>query len=643
MSIIYLDLETADADQLWDSGPGFVRLAGLAHDEDPVITTTDIPAVVRILEQADLIVGHNILAFDLPALERYHGLDLARLVRQNRVVDTLLVARHNDPPLSGKADIRRYNLQALSQRVLGQGKVSAGSGSVLKALAKQYGGYDQIPVDHPDYVGYLIQDVELVRDLSKHLVVDEYLWREHQVLWRLGHISSQGFRVDTNLAQRLVTDRESRIEQQKQILHRDYGLPMEGKKPHTTTAGKDALEKAFADLGVEPPRTVKGALATGRDALEELIAQHSDHTELIALCQVLLAFNGERSTAQTILEHTKADGRIHPDVSASQASGRVSVTNPGLTVLGKRDRSNITERAMLLPDEGHVLIGADLGQVDARAIAMHAQDAGYIAALEPGKDLHSEMATAVFGVDNYHSTGKHPRRGEAKAITHATTYGMGPKGLAKSTGISVEDAECQLASLDEKFPVLAGWKRMIRAEGTQQIITNAFGRRMRVAPGKEYTQAPALIGQGTARDLMMEGVLRLPEWLLPGLRAIVHDEILLSVPQDRADEAQQALLSALQFDYQITEQAVPVPVTAEASDQGRDWLDCYRSESQWPEVSASHRAQQTCGDAHCTWHLPGDDEASASSLPSSAATPQAATPPAATPPARKPPSNTYPS
>jgi len=308
--------------------------------------------------------------------------------------------------------------------------------------------------------------------------------------------------------------------------------------------------------------------------------------------------------AQTLLEHTSSDGRVHPGVAAVQATGRISMTDPGLSVMGKRDRGNILERAMLLPDVGHVLIGADLSQIDARAMAMHCQDEAYIAALAPDKDMHDEMAAAVFGEAGWdRDSGHHPRRDDAKAITHATTYGMGPAALANSAGSCLADAERQLATLELKFPRLAAFKKWVRADASRQVIANAFGRRMRVQPGKEYTQAPAHIGQGTARDLMMEGVLRLPEWLLSGLRAVVHDEIVLSVPEHRADEAEAAVLQALQFAYRIGPDAASVLVLAEKSERGRDWADCYRTEkSAWPEVARNHRELPTCTDASCTWH-----------------------------------------
>ncbi|GAB3563258.1 DNA polymerase [Spelaeicoccus albus] len=605
MSIVYVDLETADADRLWDYGTGFVRIAGYAVDNRPVESTTDIAAVTRTIEQADLVVGHNVLGFDLLALERYHDLDLSRLVREDRVVDTLLAARQNDPPLSGSADARRYNLDAIAKRLGLDGKITGAGGTALKALAKKFGGFDRIPADHPDYLRYLIQDVELVRELSKHLAVDDYLWREHRVMWRLNHITKHGFRVDVDLAERLIAERQTRVRAQKKQLHDVYGLPLDGKKPHTTTDGKVALEKAFIDLGIEPPRTPTGALATGKEVLMGLEAGHPDNTGLVELCRTLRAFNGERSMAQTLMDHAGKDGRVHPGVDPHQATGRISITNPGLSVMGKRDRGNVCERAMLLPDVGHVLISADLSQIDARAMAMHCQDANYIAALEPGKDMHDEMAAAVFGESGWdRSAGHHPRRGDAKAITHATSYGMGARALADNAGISHDDAERQLAALELKFPGLTAFKTWVRDDARRQVIENAFGRRMRVRPGKEYTQAPAHIGQGTARDLMMEGVLRLPEWLLPGLRAIVHDELVLSVPESRADEAEAAVLKALQFAYRTAPGKTPVPVLADKSDRGRDWADCYRSEKKnWPEVARDHRDLPTCGDSDCTWHL----------------------------------------
>lgn len=597
MRTVYFDIETADADELYTYGPGFCRLAGYAVDDGPVILTTDMDDLCAVLQDADHLVAHNAIAFDLAALEHWHEFDVGRLVAEGKIRDTLLLARHCDPPLSGHVDDRRYNLDAIGRRLFGNGKdLSVTGESTLKELAGEFGGYDRIPVDNSSYRKYLVRDVELLREVAAYLKCDAYALREHQVMWRLSHISKHGFRVDVVEALRRQAAQQERVVVLQQRLEQVYGLPTGRQAPHRTKDGVLALEKAFADCGVEPPRTPKGALATGKDALAALVAEHLDNEPLAEMVETLRALNRERSVTQTIIDHTGPDVRVHPSVDARQTTGRISVTKPGLTVMGKRDRANILERSLLLPDEGEVLIAFDLSQVDARAIAAHCQDDGYVSAFEPGKDYHTEMAVELFGDPS--------RRNDAKPVTHATTYGMGAKGLAASAGIGQTEAQALLNTLDSRFPGLARFKKQVRAEAERNhILWNAFGRPMRVEKGKEYTKAPAAIGQGTARDLMMEGVLRLPEWLLPCLRAIVHDEIVLSVPQDRAEEAEVAVLKALQFSFAVPGAGVSVPVLAEKSERGRDWADCYRTEkAAWPEVARDHRELLTCTDVSCTWH-----------------------------------------
>lgn len=606
MTSLYFDIETASAEELYTYGPGFCRLAGYATDDGAVTLTTDMAELISVINEADRVVAHNALAFDLAALEHWYDLDVARLVAEGRVRDTLVLARLNDPPLSGHTDDRRYNLDAISKR-LGLGAKVADSGELaLKALAKEHGGYDQIPVTDERYREYLVQDVELLRRVDRFrwsngerfLKWSAYAEREHRLMWRLNHISRFGFRVDVPEAERRLAAQQGRVEVLQRQLQEVYGLPSGGKAPHRTKAGIVALEKAFADCGVEPARTAKGALATGKDALAGLLEQHPGNEPLADLVEALRGINGERSVTQTVIDHTGPDGRVHPSVAAMQATGRLSVTKPGLTVMGKRDRANVLERSLLLPDEGDVLIAFDLSQVDARAIAAHCQDPGYIAAFDPGKDYHCEMAVELFG--------DRARRDDAKPVTHATTYGMGAGGLATVAGSSKAEAQLLLDKLDRTFPKLARFKEQVRSEAERRhLLFNAFGRPMRVDKGREYTQAPAHMGQGTARDLMMEGLLRLPAWLLPCLRAIVHDEIVLGVPEARADEAEAAVLGALQFTFRLTPDSLPVPILADKSERGRDWADCYRSEkSKWPEVARDHRDAPSCTDGGCTWHLP---------------------------------------
>ena len=209
--VLYFDLETADADRLHDYGAGFVRLAAWAWGDGPVTVTDDVDALVAEIDRAAVVVGHNVLGFDLPALERYHGLDGDALVGEGRVIDTLLVARQNDPPRAGGVDRGRYRLGELGKRLVGADKLGADAdGSALKKLADRHGGYDRIPVDDSTYRAYAAQDVELTRAVAACLRVDAYCRREMRVMWRLGRIERHGVRVAVDVARDRIAAQEVR-------------------------------------------------------------------------------------------------------------------------------------------------------------------------------------------------------------------------------------------------------------------------------------------------------------------------------------------------------------------------------------------------------------------------------------------------
>lgn len=599
---MYLDLETADADQLYTYGPSFVRLAGYAIDDGPVQLTTDADGLCALIAEMDLVVAHNAIAFDLAALGRWHGLDVDALVGSGRVRDTLLMARQQWPVIKGGAG---HTLEEVASRLELGGKLVDEAGSVLKSLAREHGGYDRIPVDDPQYRAYLVRDVELQRTVFKAMArPDRYVLREHAVMHRLQTISRAGWVMDEDLVAHRLYQAQSHTQHLLEVAHQSWEVPLSDDKgrayakPAATSAGKAALKAALRAMGVDAPRTFKGGLATNAAALAGLREQHPDREDVALFCEVVAALSGERSVWQTLTGRCGPDGRVHPSVSAGQASGRISVTRPGLTVLGKRDRRNVLERAALLPDPGHVLICADLSQVDARAMAACSQDPAYMAALAPGEDLHTAVAARVFGDSS--------RRSDAKAITHGTTYGMGAGRLAEAVGCTPYEAGQMLRSFRTSYPGLETYKDQLR----QQVqlaggYLSPFGRRLAVSRETAYTQAPALMGQGTARDLMMEGVLRLPDWLAEGLRGIVHDEIVVDVRADRADEARAALEAALQFSFCPPGCANPIQVLAEVSPAGLDWADCYREEKSWPEVARAHRMLPRCDDPECTWHGPG--------------------------------------
>lgn len=579
LGTITFDLETWSASEIWTAqDPDFIRLTGYAIGENPVDTDEETTFLEFLFDSTDgWVIGHNIMNFDLIALAKFRGYNILQLAKADRCIDTKLLAFLADPPLSRtkEGEIEKiYSLENQGTKYLGEGKmvdVLTGK-SVLKELAKEFGGYDKIPKDNERYIAYLKRDVEATRGLAKVLPMSDYTRREHKIAAVAATISLNGFRVDIPLL-------EQRIEEGEQKRHRiltmlmEYGLPgpETTKAPQMTKVGKAAIDLAFSERGVTLPRTASGQPALGKEILLGVIEDiGSRDQEVTDLAEAVLGLNGIRTIYGNIHDNLVGD-RVHPDITLRQSSGRWSITNPGITVLGKRD-GKVKERQVFIADEGCVLISVDLAQVDARAVAGLSQDTEYLKLFEPGRDLHSEMAVRLFGTTD--------ARERAKAAAHGINYGMRPNKLSLTTGMTLPEAEEVVYNFESSFPRLAEWQYKVREVGqVSGVLYNGFGRLMKIEPERAFTQAPALMGQSTARDILMEGILRL--WDMGGervihmIRAVIHDELVMSVPLSEVEEIERLVEEALSFPWCPVGGTYPVQIMAGLNQRGSNWAGCY--------------------------------------------------------------------
>lgn len=565
---IGFDLETADASEEFTYGKEFVRLAGVIDQHGTTRTGIDPEELVEMIGRAPVVYGHNALGFDGLALAHWHGMDWESYA--SKVVDTEPLARQAHPPRSrGKSSIDDYDLDHVAQRYGVAGKTDD-----IKVLARRHGGYDKIPKDDPEYHAYLNGDLVAGKAVYEVLPTDEYTAREHRVLDLMGRMTLNGFRVDTELLQQRLAEGAERKRSALEELGDRFGLPLgrEVKRgrgaarktvwePHSsplaTTEGIAWLTRLWASHGVvRPPRTAKGRLSTAAEVMDTVAANPKCPPDLRDALALMRVVTTTRTVYQTAATYLTPQGRVHPKVSMRQASGRGSVTEPGMTVFGKRDGKHV-ERDIFIADEGHVIITCDLSQVDMRAVAGHCQDPLYMALYGPGKDAHQEIAD-MMGVS----------RDAAKPLGHGYNYGMGPRTMTEKEG-HAPDLVKRFFEVMSQFTVKDTWTSKVRdIAGRGEMLDNGFGRLMRCDPQYAYTVAPALMGQGTARDITCEVLLRLmdrhPEYR-PYLRTWVHDEFVFSVPEDRAEEIGAEIKDAFTWEWHR------VPIFADLSRTGRSW------------------------------------------------------------------------
>lgn len=594
--VLTLDIETASADAMFTmvvdkgsenerlvEGP-FVRLIGYAVDDGPVQITTDPAELLAEIDRADVVQGHNLLGFDGLALAWHHGMDWDSFAQ--KVLDTDPLSRHDFPPRSrehGSDD--HYDLDHVAQRYGVPGKLMS-----LAVLARRHGGYDRIPVDDPTYVNYLIQDVEASRHVARVLLraVNAYTRREHELATYAGDISLSGSLVDQPLLAARIKEGEERKQNALKELNERYGVPLgkhvmrgRGKAKHAvwepdkaplaTRTGKDALIRAFWERGVRhvpkvkkksithpvTGRTVKD-IAAGREGMEKLAAHYVAKRgleDVQRICDLVTTVTTVRTIYQTDANNLAPDGRIHHRVSMRQASGRWSVDS-GATVHGKHDGRHV-EREVILPDVGHVHITCDLAQVDMRAMAAQSQDKEYMKLFEPGRDAHQEIAN-MLGI----------KRQDAKARGHGWNYGLGAPRMIRE-GADPKVVYAFVNGMERRFQRLCTYREEVRKVGRSgEYLDNGFGRPMRCDPKFAFTVAPALIGQGTARDLTCEVLLRLlrkhPEYR-KYLRLYVHDEFVFSVPADQAERIKADVVEAFTWEWKN------VPILCDATGPAANW------------------------------------------------------------------------
>jgi DNA polymerase-1 len=561
------DCETARADDLFAYGPEFVRLSGWTHGDD-VKVETDPHELIRVLNDAPWIYGHNIFGFDLLALAHYYGADWDKL--SAKAVDTLLLARLDWPPQARDTggSIDKYDLDHVAERLGVPGKTDS-----IRDLARKHGGYDHIPLDDPEYRDYLTGDVKAVAALVNKLPRTDYAKREHRCASLMGRMTLNGFRVDIPLLNERISRGEETKREALEILRDDYDLPLgkfvwkgRGDKkeeswqdfdsPLATLEGREWFLYVLDGYGVlNPPVTETGRLATAADALAPLADSDASHPDLRRILRLMQTVTTTRTVYQTVADHLVGD-RVYPLINMGQASGRSSVTSPGLTVFGKRGGRHI-ERDIFIPEPGHVLVSCDLSQVDMRAVAALSQDPAYMKLFEGDQDAHKLIALQIFGTED--------KRFEAKAIGHGWNYGLGANKLIAS-GFDPELVRAFFENMERSYPRVCSWKNEVRAIGAAgKLLDNGFGRKMRCDPARAYTQAPALMGQGAAADILKTALLRLPDECRPMLRLMIHDEILLDVPKDLVEDVRRTVMDAFTFEWR------GVQIKSDCSAPGSSW------------------------------------------------------------------------
>ena len=342
---------------------------------------------------------------------------------------------------------------------------------------------------------------------------------------------------------------------------------------------KQLAEVLFERLGLPSSKKTKSGYSTNAEVLEKLRPHHPIIDDILEYRQVTKL---KGTYVDGLLKVAGEDGRIHTEFrQTGTATGRLSSAEPNLQNIPIRTELGRELRRFFIPqNDEYMLIDADYSQIELRLLAHISDDAAMRDAFLSGADIHTSTAATVFGVSPENVSLEMRKR--SKAINFGILYGMSDFSLAQDLGISRASAKEYIANYLHSFPNVDRYLMNIVKQAREQgYVTTLFGRRRYIAELAASNKMVQAAGerialnspiQGTAADIIKLAMIHVHRKLAESdldarLILQVHDELLIEVRRDQAEQALELLRREMEHAVELT---VPLNV---GPAMGDNWFD----------------------------------------------------------------------
>lgn len=503
---------------------------------------------LRMIQVGDAMSGWSIrspewLGFAREILEGYAG----PMVLQNAKFD-LHTLHHNGGITLPRARLHETKAMAHLIAPLGPQSLKAMGDAYIDPRAGMLGtqldrammvngwSWATVPYDFEPYWAYGALDPVLTARLAELFWPKVQPYRELYELelavqWIVTDMEERGIRIDLDYCRAHLADLRGKIALEEAGLREEYGL----ENPGSTKQVADSFEAAGVHLTA---RTEKGAIQVDEKVLKHLVAETGND-----LARRLLDLRVMMKHANTyfgnFLDYADSDGFLHSSINTLGArTGRMSISRPPLQGVPRTKLA----RDAFVPRESGLLIAADYDQIELRIMADYAREPAMLEAIHNGIDLHTYMASLIYGVAVEDVTPE--QRYVTKGSNFATIYGAGLAKFAEQAGIPLDQAASFRQMYGERFAGIARFIRTVQDIGAARFartgegyITTWGGRRSPASKEKLYTLVNYLI-QGTAADVLKRRMVELDRAGLGEYMILpIHDELLFDVPETSVEEA----------------------------------------------------------------------------------------------------------
>lgn len=404
---------------------------------------------VELLAQADVVVGHNIINFDIPVIQKFFP-----WFQPTKIVDTLVWTRLVYPDIKD-IDIGLFKKGRIPGELIGRHSLEAW-GHRLGEYKDDFGKTTDWQEWSQEMSDYCEQDVRVTKKLFERLqkkgVSEEALKLEHDVAHIIKRQVDNGFPFDVEKAETLYVKLLSRREELEKKLVDTFGswyepdgkarVPKVSNRKRGITKGaaytkiklvtfnpasRAHIAKRLQHLYDWEP---KEFTPSGQPKVDESVLSELDYPEAKLLAEYMMIQKriGQLAEGNKAWLKLVKNGRIHGEVITNGAvTGRMTHNNPNVAQVPAVSVPYGREcRELFKPRDGWVQVGCDASGLELRCLAHYMaryDDGAYAKVLLEG-DIHTENQKAA-GL---------PTRDNAKTFIYAFLYGAGNEKLGSIVG-----------------------------------------------------------------------------------------------------------------------------------------------------------------------------------------------------------------
>tara|TARA_R110002167_G_scaffold244725_3_gene450154 strand:+ start:643 stop:2388 length:1746 start_codon:yes stop_codon:yes gene_type:complete len=545
MKSYIFDIETdgLDAQKIW-----CISALDVDTEEQHSFGPSELSEGFDLLLKADKLIGHNIIGFDIPVINKLTGLNLM----DKELVDTLVLSRLFNPVREGNHGLERWGY------ALGSPKI-------------EFDQYDSYSVE---MLKYCEQDVYLNYQVYKALKKEskgfsrQSVVLEHETTKILSKQRDHGFLFDVEQATKLLSVLNSRLseivskinecfkpkEEVRKIFRRyspkkrllKTGVDNFGKNTRVTDeeyailkteplvkrvyvkdfnpASRQQIGEYLQDFGWEPLEHTP----TGQPKIDEkILSQIKGIPEALVISEFLMLQKRISQINSWFKELDEDTFRVHGFVNHNGTiTGRMTHRNPNMAQIPSSSSSYGSEcRACWTVPKGYKLVGIDASGLELRMLAHYMDDEEYTNEILNG-DIHTTNQQLA-GLES---------RNQAKTFIYALLYGAGDGKLGAVAGGSKRTGKNLRKSFIDNLPSFKHLKDRVAGASAKGYLKALDGRKLYIR--SEHAALNTLL-QGAGAIVMKQALVILNDKIKDldaHFVANVHDEWQIEVREDQADE-----------------------------------------------------------------------------------------------------------